>query len=70
MDGVMKETVKKTEGELRRNDKQLSRLRVLQIGLEMLDECVEPLVGVGKRQRCLDQAAMKALTLVPHERIE
>lgn len=69
-DGVVKEAVKEAEGELRRNDEQLSRLRVLQVGLEMFDERVKPLVGVGKRQRRLDQAAMKALALVPHERIE
>ena len=69
-DGVVKEAVKEAERELRRNDKQLSRLRVLQVGLQMLDECVEPLVGVGKSKRRLDQAAMKALTLVPNERVE
>jgi len=69
-DSVMKEAVKEAEGEFRRNDEQLSRLRMFQIVLEMFDESVEPIVGVGKCHRRLDQAAMKALTLVPHERIE
>jgi hypothetical protein len=69
-DGIVKEAVKEAECELRRNDEQLSRLRVLKIVLQMLDECVEPCVWINESPRCLDQAAMKALTLVPHERIE
>jgi hypothetical protein len=47
-DGVVKEAVKEAEREVRRNDKQLSRLRVLQVRFQMLDKCVEPLVWVGK----------------------
>src|ERR1700679_1895887 len=64
-DGIVKEAMKETEREVRRNDKQLSRLCVLKIVLQMLDECVEPLVGVGKSPHCLDQPAMKPFTLVP-----
>jgi hypothetical protein len=43
---------------------------MFQVRLEMLDECVEPLVWVRERERRLHQAAMEALSLVSDERIE
>jgi hypothetical protein len=69
-DSVVKEAVKEAERKIWRNDKQLSRLCMFQVRLEMLDECIEPLVWVRKRERRLNQAAMKALSFVPDERIE
>lgn len=69
-DGIVKKSVKETKGEFRRNDEQLSRLRMFQVGLQMLDECIKSLVGIGTIPHRLDQTAMKAFTLMPDERVE
>src|ERR1700750_3276079 len=69
-DGVVKESVKEAKRELRRDDEQLPRLGVFQVRLQMFDEGIETLVGIGKSPCCLDQAAMKTFTLVAHERVE
>jgi hypothetical protein len=69
-DGIVKEAMKEAEREVRRNDQQLSRLCVFKIVFQMFDECVEPRVRISKSPRCLDQPAMKPLTLVPDECVE